>query len=219
MCFRPLVDIQLFNNINLLKPIINIREVVLSLQVRRRGRDQNQIIQRKTSLMRVYRFFDDKLLATASELRRDLKMSPNVIQRNLEILTKSRYLMEIPFKKTAKIGRKRVYCSTKNWKFVQYLIDVFKFKYQAERGKTKLVDLGDLQDMILMSELMKSKNSVAKLYGLKSGKSFERLVRSYPSMIRYREELRANKNNKSWTYLGHRRYSLDELRNNSPKPS
>jgi len=29
----------------------------------------------------------------------------------------------------------------------------------------------------------------------------------------------ASKNNKSWTYLGHRRYSLDELRNNSPKPS
>ena len=172
-----------------------------------------------SSLAKICKYFDKKYTSTTSDLRRDLKMSPNVIQRDLEILTKSRYLMEIPFKKTAKIGRKRVYCSTKNWKFVQYLIDVFKFKHQAERGKTKLVDLGDLQDMILMSELMKSKNSVAKLYGLKSGKSFERLVRSYPSMTRFREELRANKNNKSWTYLGNRRYSLDELRNNSPKPS
>jgi len=219
MCFRPLVDIQLFNNINLLKPIIDIREVVLSLQVRR-GRDQNQIIQRKTSLMRVYRFFDDKLLATASGLRRDLKMSPNVIQRDLEILTKTGYLQALSLKgDEKKRGRRKYYRSFTNWKYKQYIFDVIKFKDQVEKGKTKLVDLGDVQDMILMSELMKSKNSVAKLYGFKSGKSFERLVRSYPSMIRYREELRANKNNKSWTYLGNRRYSLDELRNNSPKPS
>jgi len=191
----------------------------LSIQVKRRGRDLNQARQRLSSLVKICKYFDEKYTATTSDLRRDLKMSPNVIQRDIEILTKSRFLMEIPYKKTAKIGRKRVYCLTKNWKFVQYLIDVIKFKYQAERGKTKLVDLGDLEDMILMSELMKSKNSVAKLYGLKSGKSFERLVRSYPSMIRMREEFRANKNSKSWTYLGHRRYSLDELRNNSPKPS
>ncbi len=82
----------------------------MSIQVKRRGRDQNQIIQRKTSLAKIYTYFDEKETATTSDLRRDLKMSPNVIQRDIEILTKSRFLMEIPDKKTAKSGRKRVYC-------------------------------------------------------------------------------------------------------------
>jgi len=94
--------------------------------------------------VKICKYFDEKYTATNSDLRRDLKMSPNVIQRDLKILTKSQYLMEIPFKKTAKIGRKRIYCLTKNWKFVQYLIDMVKFEYQVERGKTKLVAIAQI---------------------------------------------------------------------------
>jgi len=163
---------------------------------------KRQVQQRKESLSKIYRYFDDHDCVTASDLRCDLKMSPNVIQRDLDLLTRAGWLYLTTLKgKERRRGQRMFYCASRNWKHRQYLIDVYRLFEERKKGKTKF-DVALLQDMIVWSETDMTKNQVSKMFGLKSSKSFERMIRSHPSLVNFREEFRANKGNKHWNYLG-----------------
>jgi len=202
MCFRPLVDIQQFNKINLVKPLVLDREVVLRIQKRRNGRDSHQIEQLHTSLEKVCGYFDNELRwLTVSDLRRDLRMSPNGIQRTVGILKDISYIREGHLKgKEPKKGMRRFFCSNQNYNSIKYLQDSRELEKQKKIGRTKL-DYELLKEMIRLSETTMSKNQVAKKFGLKSPKSFDGMVRRHPSLLRYREVFRKLNENKS-EYLG-----------------
>jgi len=199
MCFRPLVDIQQFNKLNLVKPLVLDREVVLTIQKQRKGLDQRQLRQLNNSLENICRYLDNQYSRKSlSDLRHDLSMSPNVIQRVIEILKKIGYVVESnSIRKGPKKRRRGLFASSQNLKMIQYYEDVHNLNKQKRQGRTKL-DHDVLMGMIRLNETTMSKNQVAKKFGLKSGKNFERLVRKYSSLSRYREEFRALNENKSW---------------------
>ena len=178
----------------------------MSVEVKKREGNSLQIQQRKTSLFCIYRYFDNHEGVTASDLKRDLKMSPNGIQRDLNRLKNAGLLYVATSQgNERKRGKRILYYSFKNLKITQYLIDAHRLYEERKKRKTKF-DVALLQDMIVWSETDMTKNQVAKMFGLKSAKSFERLIKSHPSLVNFRDEFRANKGNKSWNYFG---YNID----------
>jgi len=175
----------------------------LTIQVRRKGSNSLQLEQLSKSLERVCNYFDNELRwVPRSDLRRDLRMSPNVIQRTLRILKNFGYLRECHLKgKEPKKGRRRFFCASGNYNSIKYLQDSRELKKQNKLGRTKL-DYEVLREMIRLSETTAmSKNQVAKKFGLKSSKSFDSAVRRHPSLLRYREVFR-NLNDSKSEYFG-----------------
>jgi len=191
MCRRPLVDITLFNNINFVKPIVALRQVVLATMMKReRNKEQQRLFHE--GVLRVFSYFDDKLCATASDVIKDIGMSPNTIHRNLDILVKEKFLEVIGEDgKKRKRGKKRLYMSYSNAGIKMHLIDVYRLYKQRKQGKTNL-EITLLMDIILMIENGTTKNYAAKILGLKSAKSLERIIMNYPSLQLYRKQVKNN---------------------------
>ena len=169
----------------------------MTIQVKRKGRNSHQLEQLSKSLEKVCNYFDNELRwVPLSDLRRDLKMSPNGIQRTVGILKDISYIREGHLKgKEPKKGRKRCFCSNLNYNSIKYLQDSRELEKQKKIGRTKL-DYELLKEMIRLSETTMSKRQVAKKFGLKSPKSFDGMVRRHPSLLRYREVFRKlNENN------------------------
>lgn len=153
------------------------------------NRNRKQEEQIRESLETVLRYFDNCLAATASDVRRDLKMSPNTVHRNLQLLVAGKHLKEIGGINDSVRGKKKLYISFSNPHSKQHLMDIYRLKRQRTQGKTEF-EITLLMDMIVMSETTHTKSNVAKLFGLGSAQSFERLIKRYPTLTEFRERLR-----------------------------
>jgi len=153
------------------------------------NRNKKQQEQVRESLEKVCRYFDYHLFATASDVRRDLKMSPNTVHRNLQLLGEGNRLEEMDSSVNSGRGKKKLYRSFTNPHMKQNILDAYRLKRQRDQGKTNF-EITLLIDMIKMSETTHTKSYVAKLFGLGSAQSFERLIQSYPTLIEFRKRFR-----------------------------
>jgi len=154
------------------------------------NRNKKQREQVQKSLEKICEYFDQHLFATASDVRRDLKMSPNMVHRNLQLLVEGNHLEVIGDSDSIR-GKKKLYRSFTNQHMKQFIMDAHRLKRQRGQGKTNF-EITLLMDMVKMSETTHTKRDVAKMFGLGSAQSFERLIQSYPTLSEYRQRLRDN---------------------------
>ena len=166
----------------------------MSIHGIRKGLDSHQLLRRKESLTKICEYLELKYcLVPLADFRRDLGISPNVLHRSLAILTKNETILEYHSEKTEpKKGRRRFFVLKKNLPAVQYLEDRKNLDKQKKQNRTNR-DYEVLKSMIRLNESTMTKNQVAKMFGLKSPKSFEHRIRKYPTLMTFREMYRRSK--------------------------